>query len=148
VEAPAEPRRRFSRALLFVAVVGWLLILAPVIALVWQFAIAIPRYRQALQARHQEALPLIQFANNHFKNFGRWPQRDEIAANPGLCPPDWEYEFERDAETPVVWLHGRYHMSIYYRFPQPNAAQSKDVWTLSFEGSKSQFNAQPQNASP
>jgi hypothetical protein len=123
------------------AIFGTLVLLAPVIGLTWNFAFDFPRQRQALQERHREARPIIEFAYAHFAQHGRWPQPTEIEeAGHRLSSSNWEYAIDSADGPPVIWQHGPYHMIISYRFTRP-AAENSDLWILSVEGSKSEFRA-------
>ena len=141
---PSNQRPRSAVATWFIvmAIFGILILLAPVIGLIWNLSVDFPRQRQALQERHREARPIIELAYAHVAQHGKWPQPAEIeAAGHQLNSSNWQYEIDSDVGPPVIWLHGPYHMAISYRFSPPTVERS-DLWTLSVEGSKSEFRAE------
>lgn len=92
--------------------------------------------------RHLEATETINRIYSFFGRNGRWPMKTDFdASGRHWMPPDWQYEGDPDQGGAVIWLHGPLHMIISYRFLPPEQGLVSNVWSLSFEGDKSTFQA-------
>jgi len=81
-------------------------------------------------------------AYRHHSQTGQWP--DAITANQ-FCPipPGWDY-FEHvslPADPPMLLLHGEYHNMLAYYFMPPNNSPINRRWTVDWEGSDRDFEA-------
>ena len=103
----------------------------------WQFKQALKDFPK----RHLEATQAIERVYVHFRGHGGWPAKADLErAGQRWLPPEWEYE--NDSELgPLMWLHGPWHMNLYYRFAPPQQDAVNNAWTLSVEGDKSTFPA-------
>lgn len=92
--------------------------------------------------RHLEATQAIERVYAHYRDHGSWPSKVDVErVGQQWLPPEWEYENDSELGGPIVWLHGPYHMMLFYRFAPPQQGAVSDTWTLSIEGDKSTFAA-------
>jgi hypothetical protein len=91
----------------------------------------------AVKARHAEASSAVRFVYEYRDLLGIWPTPEIVEASATL-PPSWEYHV--DALSPVLWLHGPYHMSVSYRFATPPREPTRE-WEFCLEGDDAKFTA-------
>jgi hypothetical protein len=102
------------------------------------------RYYKTFPKRHLEATQFIAAVYSHYGKTGRWPDA-ATASRLATLPSEWEYSEKTDAidatSTPLLYLHGQYHMSLVYYFSPPAGEKVNREWIMSSEGDKTSFDA-------